>query len=136
MGRSHFKEADGAIGLTVMLDGAPTTAWTTTFNRIAEKRGRKAQRNRWDGVKTESNWVTVSNVEPGSELLLRDFLDGIVSAANEKRELERQAEQKADQDEQFAHVPWRSRRRRCRNAYALHADRSDVVRRAGDRRGR
>jgi hypothetical protein len=96
-----LKEAGGAIGLTVMLDGMPTTAWTTTFGRIAEKRGRKAQRNQWDEVKTESNWVTVSNVEPGSELLLRDYLDGIVSATNEKRELERQAEEKADRDRQL-----------------------------------
>jgi hypothetical protein len=84
-----------------MLDGTPTTAWTTTFSRIAEKRGRKAQRNQWDQVKTESNWVTVSNIEPGSELLLRDYLDGIVSATNEKRELVRQAEETADRDQQI-----------------------------------
>src|SRR4051794_26732128 len=96
-----LKEADGAIGLTGMLDGAPTTAWTKTFRRIAEKRARKAQHDEWDELKTESNWVTVSNVQPGSELLLRDYLDGIVSATNEKRELERQAKERADQDQQF-----------------------------------
>jgi len=96
-----LKEANGAISLTVMLDGSPTTAWTTTFSRIAEKRRRKAQHNQWDEVKSESNWVTVRNVEPGSELLLRDYLDGIVSATNEKRELERQAEDKADHDQQL-----------------------------------
>jgi hypothetical protein len=96
-----LKEAGGAIGLTVMLDGTPTAAWTTTFRRIAEKRGRKAQHDQWDQVKAESNWVTVSSIEPGSELLLRDYLDGIVSATNQKRELEQQAEEKADQDQQL-----------------------------------
>ena len=96
-----LKEANGAISLTVMFDGTPTTAWTTIFSRIAEKRGRKASGNQWDGVEIESNWVTVSNIEPGSELLLRDYLDSIVSATNQKREVGRRAEEKFDQDQQL-----------------------------------
>ena len=95
-----LKETNGAISLTVMFDAAPTTAWATTFSRIAEKRGRKARGNQWDEVESASNWVTVSNIEPGSELLLRVYLDSIVEATNLKREVERQAEEKSHQDQQ------------------------------------
>jgi len=94
-------EGGGTISLRVRVDDIPSPAWRRTFEAIASARDSEAHGLRWGGVVLQTDWVTVDAVNPGSEHDLKDYVDRIVSATNEQRGRDRQAEEQAEQDQQF-----------------------------------
>jgi hypothetical protein len=94
-------EDGGTIRLRVRVDDTPSPAWSRMFEATASARDSEAHGLRWGEVVLQTNWVTVHAVNPGSERDLQDHLDRIVSATNEQRRVARQAEERAQQDQQF-----------------------------------
>ena len=90
---ADVRVSGGDLVLSVRLTVEPGSFWVAEFNRIAQRRMLEVRGARWSARVPDSDVLTVSDLEPGSEDDVRAELDEIAQLASKGADHARQKDE-------------------------------------------